>query len=228
MYKNIEILDKKKFKSIKFTDVQHLQIAKSVGMIPIGFNEVMSMSCSCPIIIMGDEDNLEFLAFTGISAEINIFNKTVPYIPIFPQTYPFVNVYVKDENDTLKSVIGIDNSKFVAKNKKHFIFDKNKVVQELANKKIKQLIELNKQREVSKKIIKELKQKDLLLQKDFTVKFEKETKVLIEKFYIINREKLTTMDDSYLAKFAKKGWMSIVDCHIKSLNNFESVLTSTK
>jgi hypothetical protein len=228
MFKNIEVLDKEKFKSVKFTDVDTLEVAKNIGIMPIGFSEVIQMSCTCPIVIMGDEHNLEFIAFTGISKSVNVFNQQVAYLPIFPQTYPFVNMYVKDEDDKLKSVIGIDNGRFVAKRKKHYIFNKDKEVQELANNKIKKLIELNRQREVSKNIIAMFKKYDLLLEKNFSVKFEEEEKTLLEKFYIINREKLVEMDDEFIATIAKKGWMSIVDCHIKSLSNFQKVITSTQ
>jgi hypothetical protein len=121
-------------------------------------------------------------------------------------------------------VIGIDNVVNVSKRKKQAIFSKQGELLKASNTKIESLRDLNTQREISKKIIHELKSHDLLIQKDFKVTFDKEEKTLIEKFYIINREKMNTLDDKTLALWAKKGWMSIIDCHIKSLTNFKKVL----
>ena len=117
MYKNIEILDKEKSKELKFDNVDTTQIAKNVGLIPLGFSEVWYASHSCAVIISSGE-NAEFLAFTGITPEISIFNKSDIYIPAFIRAYPFLNVEVKDDKEQLNSVIAIDkNSDFVEKTK---------------------------------------------------------------------------------------------------------------
>jgi len=225
MYKNIEILNKEKFKTMKFVDIKASEVSKNIGIIPIGFSEVLDMSYFAPVLIMGNKER-EFAAFTGISKDVTIFNNDKIYIPRFTQTYPFVNTIAKNENDELKNVISIDNGKNVSKRKKFFIFNKTGELQKKANEKIKMLKDLAIQRDVSKKIIKELDSHGLLLKKNFTVKHEEEERTLIETFYIVNREKLITLDDTVLALWAKKGWMSVIDCHIKSLVNFQKVLES--
>jgi len=224
MYKNIEVLNKEKFKGIKFTQTSDIDVAKNIGIIPIGYDEIIDMSSYSAVIIMGEEDSLEFVAFTGISSKVSVYNRDNLYMPKFVQTYPFVNTRIKDENDKLKSVIGIDNGSFVSKKKKNYIFNKEKEIQELANDKINMLKKLNSKRDVSKQIVASLKEKGLLLQKDFNVKFEDREKTIIEKFYIINREKLFTMDNEYLINLAKEGVITLIDCHIKSLANFKKVL----
>ena len=121
MYKNIEILDKKKSKELKFDNVDTTKIAKNVGLIPLGFGEVWYASHSSVVIISSGED-AEFLAFTGISSEISIFNKSDVYLPAFIRSYPFLNVQVKDDKEQLNSVIAIDkNSDFVGENKAYNI-----------------------------------------------------------------------------------------------------------
>lgn len=88
MYKNIKILDKEKLKALKFDDVNTSEIAKNIGLIPLGFSEVWYASHDCPVIISSGE-NAEFLAFTGITKEISVFNKNEVYLPAFVRSYPF-------------------------------------------------------------------------------------------------------------------------------------------
>lgn len=228
MFKKIEVLNKEKFKSMKFADLKSEDVAKQTGVMPLGFNEIIDMTYFSPVLIMGSEDALEFVAFTGVSPKVTIFNNENVYMPMFTQTYPFINMIVKDENDQLRSVIGIDNDKDVSKRKKNFIFNKEGELQKIASAKIEQIRELNRQRDVSKRIIKELKDNDLLLKKDFKIIFDEKEKIILDNFYVVNRDKLTSLDDKIVALWAKKGWMSIIDCHIRSLKNFERVLASVE
>lgn len=228
MYKNIEILDKKKHAKIKFEGVDTLEVAKNIGIVPIGVDEVFEMSCISPVIISAGEVS-EFVAFTGVSKEVNIYTSTntSKYMPRFLTSYPFLNIVVADENKNLNTVVAIDkNEQYVAKNKKNFILDKSGELTKQADEKIATIRALDRQREIGKKIIKELKENDLLLQKDFRVKTDESEKVLLKEFYIVNREKLAQLPDATLALWAKKGWMGVIDAHTKSLNNFQKVLVS--
>ncbi len=227
MYKNVEVFDKEKFKNIKFDNIEASEVGKNIGLIPLGFNEVFDISYNAPIIITAGDDG-ELSAFTGISHELSIFHDKNIYTPIFTKTYPFLNITVKDENDKLNSVIGIDNSEFVGKNKKTVLLNKEGKIQKIANDKISLTINLNKQRDVSKKIVSQLKKYDLLLKKDLRVNVDNTERVILKEFYIVNREKLITLEDEILATWARKGWMSVIDCHIKSLANFQKVLSSAE
>jgi hypothetical protein len=226
MYKNIEVLDKKKHAKIKFESVDTLEVAKSIGVVPIGVDEVFEMSCIAPVIISAG-DVSEFVAFTGVSKEVNIYTSANKYMPKFLTTYPFLNIVVADENKNLNTVVSIDNNtQYVDKNKKNFILDKSGELTKQADEKIATIRALDRQRSVAKTIIKELKENDLLLQKDFRVKSNDEETVLLKEFYIVNREKLSQLPDATLALWAKKGWMGIIDAHTKSLNNFQKVLVN--
>jgi hypothetical protein len=224
MYKNIEVLDKKKHEKLKFDNVDALEVAKNIGIVPLGVNEVLDMCSFAPVIISAGEE-AEFIAFTGISKEITLYNKNNIYLPKFLHSYPFLNVVVQDEKKNLNTVVAIDNNKeYVGKNKKNNLFTKNSELEKQANEKIRFIRELNTQRDIGKKIIEELKAKDLLLKRDFKVKLKDEEKTILKEFYIINREKLLQLDDATLALWAKKGWMGIIDAHTKSLNNFQNIL----
>lgn len=179
------------------------------------------MSSIAPVIISTGE-NSEFVAFTGLSSTVNIYKNESLYLPRFVKSYPFFNIVVKDENDKLNTLVAIDNNEnYVGKNKKNSILSKNKELEDVASKKIALVRELNKQRDVSKKIVEELREKNLLLKKDFRINVDNEEKVILEEFYIINREELLKQDDSTIATWAKKGWMGVIDAHVKSLGNFQ-------
>lgn len=228
MYKNIEVLDKEKFQDIKFSEVEAKEVGKNIGLIPLGFTEIWNAAHDSAVIISAG-DNAEFLAFCGVTNEVTVFNHDNVYLPAFIRTYPFVNMEVRNEKNEIGSVIGIDkNSKYVAKNKKIALFDGEKNLTKEANERVELVRELNRQREVSRNIILELKEHDLLIKKDLTIKVEEQEKVIIEEFYIIDIQKLVKLEDKVLATWARKGWMGIFDAHVKSIANFKKVLESNK
>lgn len=224
MYKKVEILSKDKHSKLKFDEISSQEVAKNTGLIPLGFSEVIEMAPFCPVIINGDEKHLEFVAFSGISSSVNIYSKDLPYIPMYARTYPFVNVVLMDKAGNKQDVIGIDkNDDIVGLKKKNFIFKKD-VLEEIAKQKIDMVRELNRQREISRKIIKELQQHDLLQKKDFKVNFEEQSRVVLDNFYVVDRIKLMKLDGEVLALWAKKGWITLIDMHLKSINNFPKVI----
>lgn len=228
MYKNIEILDKKKFKSLKFDSVNPFEVGKTMSVLPLGFHEILKMIHYCPVIIMGEDENLEFVAFCGIPPKVTIFNDEMIYAPMFIRTYPFLNVMLKDKKGVLKSVIGIDKSESTGAKKENSIFTSNGDLEKLASEKIQFVQELNRQREISKKVVAELKANNLLLKKDFRVVIEGKEKVIIDRFYSVNRSKLIELPDELLALWAKKGWTTLIDMHLKSLSNFEKIFATMK
>jgi hypothetical protein len=226
MYKNIEILDKKKHNKTKFNSVDALEVAKHIGIVPLGVDEVLDMSCISPVLISGGE-NKEFIAFTGISTEVTLYKNSSLFLPRFVQTYPFMNIVVKDENQNYNTVVAIDNNKdYVGMKKQNSILSKNGELEKVASQKIELVKKLDQQRNISKIIIKELQKLDLLVQKSLKIKTNSGEQTIINEFYIVNREKLLKLDDAILATWVRKGWIGIIDAHIKSLNNFQQILTN--
>lgn len=223
MYKNIEILDKKKHNKTKFDTVDALEVAKNIGIVPVGVNEVLDICSLVPVIISGGE-NAEFIAFTGISTESTVYKNAGSYLPLFVQTYPFMNIVVKDENNNYNTIIAIDNDKkYVGTKKQNSVLSKNGELEKIASEKIELVKKLDQQRTISKIIIKELYKLDLLIQKSLKIKTNDVEKTIIEEFYIIDKEALLKLPDATLALWAKKGWMGIIDAHIRSLNNFHTL-----
>jgi len=226
MYKNIEILDKKKHNKTKFNTVNTQEVAKNIGIVPLGVDEILDMSCVAPVLISGG-DMGEFIAFTGISKDLTIYKSSSLYLPRFVQTYPFMNIVVKDENQNYNTVIAIDNDKeYVGAKKQNSVLQKNGELEKVANEKVELVKKLDQQRNISKIVIKELKRLDLLIQKSLKIKTQSGEQTILEEFYIVNKEKLLKLDDATLATWAKKGWMGIIDAHIKSLGNFQKLIVN--
>lgn len=228
MFEKIEVLDTVKHKNTSFDEVPYEEIGKYIGSIPLGFGEVLEMAPYCPIIISGKKEHLEFVAFTGLNSNISIFLNSLPYIPNYLKTYPFINAVLVDKKGSKKDVIGIAVSEFVGTKKQHPIFTKEKKLESLANQKIELIRTLNRQRDISKKIIHELEKYDLLQKRDFKVSFKEETRVVLEDFYIVDRVKLMQLDDAILALWAKKGWITLLDIHLKSINNFPKIIATAQ
>ena len=227
MYKNLEVLGKETHKKVTYDVVSPIEVGKSLKLIPVGFMEVLDMSAIAPIIIMGEGDDKEFIGLFGILDNVSVFNKQQLIAPLYTKTYPFVNIKVKNENDELSNVIGIDNnSEYVGEDKATAIFDEKGELVKQAATKVEMVRELNRQRDISKAIIKELEANNLLVEKDFTIKINGEEKKVLEKFLVIDREKLYKVSNKKIIDWAKKGWLTLFDAHIRSLNNFRTVVTA--
>ena len=104
------------------------------------------------------------------------------------------------------------------------IFDEDKNLTKEALAKVELVRELNRQRDISKKIIAELKSNDLLIKKELKININNEEKTILSEFYIIDIQKFVQLDDETVASWARKGWMGILDAHLKSIVNFEKIL----
>jgi hypothetical protein len=220
MYKNLEVLGKEKFKDIKFDTVPVGEVGKSLGLIPVGFTEIVDMCSIAPIMIFGKEEELEFIGLFGLAPDISVFNKQDLIAPLYVRSYPFINLMAK-QDDEVKSVIGIDNNEeFVSKDAANGIFGEDGNLTKEASAKVEMVRELNRQRKISKDIVNTFKENDLLVEKDFKVKSGDDEKVIVEKFYMVDREKLMALDEATILEWTKKGWITLVDCHLRSLSNF--------
>jgi len=225
MYKNIEILDKKKHAKLKFDMVDPIEVAKNIGIVPLGVNEVLDMGGSAPILISAAEQK-EFIAFTGISKEVTIYNKQNIYIPRFIQGYPFLSVNAKNEKGENNPIIAIDNNKsFIGKNKQNSIFNKNDELETQSIVKVDLIRQLNRQRDISRTIIQTLQSEGLLLKRDFKIKNGDEEQVILNEFYIIDKQKFMKLDDATLALWVRKGWIGVIDAHFRSMENFQRIFS---
>ena len=228
MYKNIKIFKKSENLQSKFSIVSIEKKLENNRLIPLGIDEVIKYASSFPIIISSKEEH-EFVLFSGLSSSINLFTK-YKFIsqPEFLESYPFLMIDVKDENDNTISAIAYDkNDKFIGKDKEVSFFNNNELSQEVINK-IEKVRLLQTKRNLAKMLIKELKNKDLLIKQSFNIKIKDEIQTILKDYYIINRTKLCELDDKTIAKWSRNGWMGFIDAHMYSLRNFQKLVDIIK
>ena len=71
---------------------------------------------------------------------------------------------------------------------------------------------------------KQLKEAGVLEPKEFTLEQNGEKRVLVEGFLAVNREKLNELSDYRLAKWARLGYIGIIDRHLYSFKNLRALL----
>ena len=229
MYKDIKLLKRSENLENKFSKVSIEDKLENNRLFPLGVDEVIKYCSSFPIVISGKE-NPEFVFFIGLSKEKNplILNKNLEE-PRFLQNYPFLMVDAKNEEDNYVEVLAYDdNKKYVNQNEDIPFFIDDKTISNQMQEKINSLRELQQKRKISKIIIKELQDKDLLIKQSFNVKIDGKIINILKEYYIINRPKLSQIDDATLALWAKKGWMGIIDAHTYSLRNFKTLVDIIK
>jgi hypothetical protein len=227
MFKNVEILKKSEFKSLNFDQIDSKEFVEEVKLIPLGVDEIYNYTSYAPIIITSGKQS-EFALFPGITDKTTIFHKnSCTNTPNYIKSYPFLMLKVKDKNDELIDVIGIDkNDKFVGENKTNKIFNSSEELEELSKNKINNLKTFHKKRELSRIIMYNLKEKDLLQKQSFKIRVNEKDESILTDYYIVNREKLLKLDDETLSTWSRKGWISIIDAHLNSLKNFEKLVNN--
>jgi len=225
MYKNIKVLKKTENLKTKFSLVKLADKLKYTGLIPLGIGEVNSYSSVAPILISGTSSK-EFALFIGLSPTNNIFRYSKMLDePRFLKSYPFVMVNAKNQDGKIIDVIGIDNnSDVVSPTKDISIFQDNGKLSSVAQNMIDNLKLLHTQRKISRDLIKELEDRDLLKKQTFNIKVKDEVKTILKDYFIVDRIKLNKLDDKTLALWSRKGWMGIIEAHCYSLRNFKKIV----
>lgn len=219
MLEKVKIINKKEDINLSFDLCDFLEVIEKIKLIPIGINELIPFCSYLPILIAGKNFD-EFVVYGGIDIKNTMFhNIKLINIPALIRAYPFFAVKTQENS----SVIALDDTKHIGKNKQYKIFE-NGSLSKIAQNKINILNDLSNQRELSKTVIKELKKYDLLKKHKFTIKNNGKELIILDNYYIVNEKKLENLNDEVLAVWAKKGWMGIIDAHIYSINNFSKLL----
>lgn len=226
MYKNVEIFKKQENLENKVTFPDLSEKLEHNKVIPLGVDEVFQYSSIAPIVISGgDEENQEFVLFSGIGPKFSVLLDKFTQEPKFLKHYPFLMVLTPADENRVVPVIGIDNNeKFVGKDKELSFFDED----EKLNKEFEEIMDgvrdNHKKRFLSKRLIQELRKHDLLIPQSFNIKLAGEKQNILNDYKIVDRDRLANLDPSILSQWAKNGWMGIIDAHIYSLRNFEKLV----
>ncbi|PNV84569.1 MAG: hypothetical protein C0627_00250 [Sulfurimonas sp.] len=225
MYKNLVILDKEKHKELKISPLEDLNFAKSAAYIPILANEVAQVGAAFPVVFTAGETP-EIMAIVSLGAESLAIREDgkwiTSYVPSYLRKYPFSLASTK-ENPNQKVIIIDEDSSLFSKSKGRQLFKKDGEKSETLEHAINFLTSHDKQMSVTLNVAKLIAQSGILEEREISVGEGEEKKVLVNGFKVVNKEKLNALSDDILADWVRKGIMTMIDAHLKSLENIQTL-----
>ena len=225
MYKNLVVLDKEKHQDLKISSLEDLYFAKETSHIPVVAGEVAPVGATFPVVFTGDENPslMAIVSLSGESLAINNEGKWITkYVPSTLRKYPFSLGNTKDNPDQKVILIDEESSLF-SKSKGKQLFKKNGDKSESLSKAIEFLTLHEKEVKVTQNIAKLIADAGILEDREISVGEGDEKKVLVNGFKVVDRDKLNKLSDDILADWVRKGIISMIDAHIKSLENIQTL-----
>ncbi|MGB3751625.1 MAG: SapC family protein, partial [Arcobacteraceae bacterium] len=226
MYKNLQVLDKQKHKSLKVSAMEDLFFAKDMPSVPVMLNEVENVGKTFPVVFTSNEESPKLISIVSLgngNLAVNDEGKWITnYVPVALRKYPFAMASVKDNKD--QKVIMIDeDSSLVSKSKGKQLFKKDGEQSELLENAIKFLSDNEKYVYMTQEIVKEIAKSGILDDRDISVGEGEEKKTLVNGFKIVDKEKLHALSDDILASWARRGILTFIDAHLKSLDHIQTL-----
>jgi putative transposase len=99
------------------------------------------------------------------------------------------------------------------------LFKKDGEQTELLENAIKFLTQSEQQVQITKKIVEEIEKSGILEDREISVGEGEEKKVLVKGFMVVDKDKLNKLSDDILASWVRRGIITFIDLHLKSLDN---------
>ena len=225
MYKNLVILDKEKHKELKISPLADLDFAKSATHIPLLASEVAQVGAAFPVVFTADENPslVSLVSLGDESLAINADGKWITsYVPSFLRRYPFSLAGTK-ENPEQKVILIDEDSPLFSKSKGKQLFKKDGDKSETLEHAIKFLTSYDTQMGVTLNVAKIISNSGILEDREISVGEGDEKKILVNGFKVVSREKLNALSDDILADWVRKGIITMIDAHLKSLDNIQTL-----
>ncbi|MCD6432837.1 MAG: SapC family protein, partial [Sulfurimonas sp.] len=225
MYKNLVVLDKEQHKSLKISPLESLSFAKQTTFVPVIANEVALVGAAFPVVFTADENPslVSLVSLGGENLAINAEGKWITsYIPSYLRKYPFSLANTK-ENPEQKVILVDEESHLFSKSKGKQLFKKNGEQSDTLIQAVKFLTNHENQSVMTASVAKVIADSGILESKEISVGEGDEKKVLVKGFRVVNREKLNALSDDILATWVRKGIISMIDSHLRSLENIQAL-----
>lgn len=225
MYKNLVVLDKEQHKDLKINPMENLFFAKQSAFIPVIANEVALVGAAFPVVFTADENPslVSLVSLGGDSLAINAEGKWITsYVPSYLRKYPFSLASTK-ENPDQKVILIDEESPLFSKTKGKQLFKKDKEQSETLAHAINFLTSHENQSIITSNVAKAIAASGILEDREISVGEGDEKKVLVKGFRVVDREKLNALSDDILADWVRKGIISLIDAHLKSLDNIQAL-----
>ena len=223
MYKNLVALDKIKHKTLKLSSIDSMSFANEMTHIPVTVNEVIMVGSVFPIVFSADEDTslISLVSLGNGNLGVNEEGKWMSgYIPSFLRKYPFA--FANSAENTEKKVVLIDEESSVfSRSKGKQLFKKSGEESDVLKNAVEILLSFEKQMHITKNVSKIILQSGILEDGSIAIGKGDDRKVLVNGFKVVNREKLYALSDDILADWVRKGIITLIEAHIKSLDTIQ-------
>ena len=225
IYKNLQILDKRKHQKLKLNAISNFNFAKTSHVIPVSIQEVALIGLSFPIVFTADT-TCSLIALVSLGTDNLAIDDEGQWIskdiPNFLKKYPFSLASSKD-NVEQKIILIDEDSNLFSKSKGKQLFKKSGEQSASLQNAIQLLTTYEQQMITSKNTIKEIVNSGILEDKNISVGEAHEKKILIDKFKVVNKEKLHALSDDIFTSWQDKGIITFIDAHLKSLDNIQTL-----
>lgn len=233
MYKKIELLSKKDHQGLYYTVPSDFAYAKALRFAPLGITEIAEIACDLPVMISA-EARQEFVVLMALSNSENYYshawkpNQGQP-VPELIRHYPFVMVDAQQEgSDRNYRAIALDvESDAISTEGTFLIMGEDGQPSDPIKEKLTRLQNFEKQRNAMNVLVTALKKHELLDERSIDIKMGEETKTILSKFFVVNRERLYALPDEILAKWARNGWSMAIEAHMRSIKHVQKLLMET-
>ncbi len=225
MYKNLVVLDKEQHKSLKINPLEDVSFAKNTAFIPLLASEAQLVAQAFPVVFTGDENPslVSIVSLGGESLAVNSDGKWITqYVPSHLRKYPFTLASTK-ENPDQKVILIDEDAPVFSKSKGKQLFTKSGEQSEVLDNAINFLKSHEQQANVTANVAKAISNSGILEDREISVGEGDEKKVLVNGFKVVDREKLNELSDDILADWVRKGIISVIDAHLKSLENIQTL-----
>lgn len=226
MFAKVEALDKEKHSKVKIISKQSLSFAKTLNVVPAVASEVYDISKEYPLVFTDSVNpTLVVLVSIGNSGNLAINNdgKWVgEYVPAYLNNYPLSTISTEDKNT--KIVVIDPESELLNEKEGEALFDENQESSQFLKNYIQALDNYDSQAVLTAQVAKEFEDNNILENREVSVGEGDSKIVLVKGFKVINQKKLNSLDDKILASWVRKGYMAMIDAHIRSLVHINTLV----
>ncbi|MFT7144940.1 MAG: hypothetical protein ACI9TY_001359 [Alphaproteobacteria bacterium] len=222
-YQEPMMLNSEAHKDLKFTPLTDYSHAKNVGSALLLGHEFMMVAKEYPIVFVKDaEDNWDSVVLLSLKTDSNLYvgkkgEWLGHYVPAVYRRYPFILSTGAEQTDF---TVCFDNkSKCFSTKKGEALFtEKGEKTTTLENI-IKFLNDFQLNLEVTKQFMAKMVELDLLKSIEGTFTMKDGEKFTMRGMWVIDEEKLASLDEKTVAVLFKSGMLAWMQFHVMSLSN---------
>ncbi len=244
MYQHLTPLNKKTHKEFKVKPLENLNFAKGLHYLPVLATEAVKVSRDFPVVFTFNETenkneseaeneaenktaiSANIIALVSLGSDnlaINEDGKWIcEYVPTHLRKFPFA-LASSDESAAEKIILLDEGADLISKTEGSPLFNEEGEATETLDHAIEFLKSFDEQAIITQNVANVIAKSEILVEQEITIDVEGETKVLVNGFKVVDREKFNQLDDETLADWTRKGIVALIEAHLVSLDNISKL-----